>query len=353
MNYRIVNISTGSSSDCPSVLIIYTGGTIGMISDESGSLISFNFKQIISHIPALTRFDLKITVISFPETIDSSTVQVHHWMDMAYIIKENYNQYSGFVVLHGTDTMAFSASALSFLLQGLNKPVIFTGSQLPIGALRTDARENLITALEIASTQRDGVPVISEVCIYFSHLLLRGNRSKKVRSSHFSAFESANFPPLAVAGTVIDYNFSAIRPCDLSAIPAFNNKMDSNVTILKMFPGITEEVVDSILRIEGLKGVVLETYGSGNALTEQWFIDCLAEAISRDVVILNISQCTGGMVVQGKYATSKLLKEIGVLSGGDMTTEAAITKMMYLLGEENSLDALKNKLITSICGEMA
>ncbi|MGB5927105.1 MAG: asparaginase domain-containing protein, partial [Cyclobacteriaceae bacterium] len=239
MNYRILNINAGGPGAEANILIIYTGGTIGMITDDTGSLVSFNFRNILDKIPVLKSLKLRLTVISFPEPIDSSDINLYHWVDLGYIIHENYNQYDGFVVLHGTDTMAFTASALSFILEGLNKPVIFTGAQLPIGATRSDARENLITALEMAGTRLKGKPVVPEVCIYFNNHLLRGNRAKKAESIHFDAFESENYPPLAEAGVVIDYNFTAINPYSDEARLKFNHKLDSNVAILKLFPGIS------------------------------------------------------------------------------------------------------------------
>ncbi|MFA0963039.1 asparaginase [Roseivirga sp. BDSF3-8] len=353
MNYRIVNINAGSPTADANVLIIYTGGTIGMITDDSGSLISFNFKNIIEKIPVLKSLNTRITVISFPEPIDSSDVNLNHWVDIGYIIYENYNQYDGFVVLHGTDTMAYSASALSFILEGLSKPVIFTGAQLPIGATRSDARENLITALEIATTRLEGKPVVPEVCIYFNNHLLRGNRAKKAESIHFDAFESENYPPLAEAGVVIDYNLASIIERTDGQKLKFNHKLDSNVAILKLFPGMSRTVVESILNISGLKGVVMETYGSGNATTEKWFLECLEEAISKGIIVLNVSQCTGGRVLQGRYETSRMLPRLGVLSGSDLTTEAAITKMMVLLGTESDPGKVKERLVKPICGEMS
>lgn len=353
MKYRIVSINTKSSQKAKSsILIIYTGGTIGMITDESGALVSFNFRQIIEKIPSLTNFKMKLTVISFPEPLDSSDIKPSHWIDIGYIIYENYKQYDGFVVLHGTDTMAYTASALSFILEGLNKPVILTGAQLPIGARRTDARENLITALEIASSKLAGRPIVSEVCIYFGNVLLRGNRSKKVQSVQFSAFESENYPPLAEAGILIDYNWPALMKNEDQALK-YHDKFNTDVTILKLFPGINKKVVENILNIENLQGVILESYGSGNAPSEKWFIDCLVRAINKGIIVFNVSQCNGGRVIQGKYETSLILKNIGVLSGSDITMEAAITKMMYLLGNEKTKENIKELLVKPISGEMS
>jgi L-asparaginase len=242
---------------------------------------------------------------------------------------------------------------LSYMLHGLNKPVVFTGAQLPISAMRSDARENLMTALEIATAKIDGKPVVPEVCIFFNHMLLRGNRSKKVQSVHFDAFESENYPPLAEAGIIIDYNFPAISPLKTGSKLKFFNKLDNRVIILKLFPGITRQIMDSCFAIEGLRGVILETFGSGNSPSEKWFLDSLSDAIKKGIIILNVSQCNGGRVIQGRYQTSKDLLRIGVLSGGDITTEAAITKMMFLLGNETKESEVKRKLTEPIVGEMS
>lgn len=351
-NYKIVNINTASpGKPKAAVLIIYTGGTLGMSYDEHGSLVPFNFSRIVEKVPSIQEFNIHITVISFPELVDSANIRPDHWVSMAYIVHENYRRYDGFVVVHGTDTMAYSASALSFMLEGLNKPVIFTGAQLPIGSKRSDAHENFITALEIASEKRNGIPMVPEVCIYFGNLLLRGNRSSKRQSIHFDAFESENYPLLAEAGVMIDYTPSAIRPYDANRELVYHHKLDSNVAILKLFPGISRRVVESILQIPDIKGVVLETFGSGNAPTDNFMLDSLADAIDRGVIILNISQCSGGRVIQGRYKTSKTLEDIGIISGKDMTTEAAVTKMMYLLGKEKDREVVKQLLPQPICGE--
>lgn len=314
------------------VLIIYTGGTFGMMHDAEGTLVPFDFNEILGYLPTLKNLALELTVISFDTPIDSSNINPAHWTIIAQIIYENYLHNDGFVVLHGTDTMAFTASALSFMLEGLNKPVIFTGAQLPISDPRSDGRENLITALEIASASKDGEMLVPEVAIYFNYELLRGNRSRKVESMQFDAFESGNYPPLAKAGVKIDYNFTAIRKGRKDTPLHVHTVFDTNVAILKLFPGITSTIVQSVLNTPGLKGLIMETYGSGNAPTLPWLIDLLEQAIKKGVIIVNVSQCPGGMVIQGRYQTSRDLQRIGVIGGSDMTTEAAVTKLMVLLG---------------------
>ena len=354
MNYKIVRLNTAAKSDITSsVLIIYTGGTLGMAYDESGALVPFNFGQILEKIPNLTNMNVAITVISFPEPIDSSNVNMQHWVDMAYIIHENYDSYDGFVILHGTDTMAYSASMLSYMLKGLSKPVVFTGAQLPISAMRSDARENLMTALEIATAKANGNPIVPEVCIFFNHMLVRGNRAKKVQSVHFDAFESENYPALAEAGIIIDYNYAAIKPFEEGKKLKYYSKLDNRVMVLKLFPGITSKILDSCFDIEDMRGVILETYGSGNSPSESWFINSLSRAVKKGLIILNVSQCNGGRVIQGRYQTSKDLKKIGILSGGDITTEAAVTKMMFLLANEKEDSEIRRKLITPMAGEMS
>lgn len=349
--FKVVNIATTSEDPKSSILLIYTGGTFGMIYDDEGALAPFNFSLVLEKIPELHKLDLKLTVISFPEPVDSSNINVEQWEDMASILKDNYHQYDGFVILHGTDTMAYSASAISFMLRGVNKPIIFTGAQIPIGATRSDARENLITALEIASEKNGDHAMVTEVCLYFNFYLLKGNRAQKIRSSNFAAFESENYPYLAESGVEIVYNESYLKKYKEEKLE-YSPHLDPNVVILKIFPNISPAVVKGILSIEGLRGVILESYGSGNTMSYDWFIDRLKEAIDRDIVILNVSQCIGGSVIQGRYETSKKLTEIGVISGLDITTEAAVAKMMHLLGSERTTDQVKKKLTIPIRGEM-
>jgi L-asparaginase len=274
-----------------------------------------------------------------------------HWQTIGSIIFHHYQQQDGFVVLHGTDTMAFTASALSFMLRGLSKPVVFTGAQLPISEPRSDARENLITALEIASSKTNGSATVPEVSIFFDYQLLRGNRAKKVESMHFDAFESENYPALATAGVKIDYNLQAIRYPQPGEALSMWERFNPAVSILKLFPGITEASVRAVLQTPGVRAIVLETFGSGNAPSAAWFLRALEEAISRGILILNVSQCPGGMVMQGKYETSRQLETLGVISGSDMTTEAAVTKLMLLLGEL-SADEVRKKIREPLAGEI-
>jgi L-asparaginase len=334
MDLKTVSIHTALPGKARGrVLIIYTGGTFGMMYNEEGVLVPFDFKSIMLHLPILKNLLIEISVISFDPAIDSSNILPEHWITIGTIIRDNYDGYDGFVVLHGTDTMAYTASALSFMLEGLGKPVIFTGAQLPISEPRSDARENLITALDIATAKADGKPIVPEVCIYFDYELLRGNRSKKTESMQFDAFDSGNYPPLAKAGVKIDYNFALITSDRGNGHLNFRSKLDLNVAILKLFPGLTRQTVHSVLSAPDLKAVVLETYGSGNAPTLAWLIEELDAAIKKGVTIVNISQCSGGRVIQGRYETSRDLEAIGVVSGADMTTEAAVTKLMLLIGE--------------------
>ena len=373
MKYKTVRLNPRANTTrekTRSVLVIYTGGTFGMVYDpQTDQLVPFDFERVPDRLPELLRLDFDITLITLPDVIDSSNMKPAVWVELAQLIETNYGQYDSFVILHGTDTMAYTASALSFMLEGLRKPVILTGAQLPIGAPRTDARENFITALEIAAAvdlaavRRSAVdsaaqPLVPEVCIYFNSRLLRGNRASKQESVQFNAFASENYPPLATAGVSIDYNRLYIKPYLSGQTLQIRTALDPNVTILKLFPGITQPVVESILGIPALRGVVLETFGAGNAPTDGWFLNALKAAIDQGVLIINVSQCEGGRVTQGRYQTSKQLEQIGVVSGADITTEAAITKLMVLLGREHDRGAvamarLRTLLGVPIAGEMS
>lgn len=335
------------------VLLLFTGGTISMSEDPAtGALRPIDFDRLQEYIPELKQSGIRIKSIPFIPLIDSSDVHPSVWEQMAMLIQENYDEFDGFVVLHGTDTMAYSASALSFMLENLAKPVIFTGAQLPIGMMRSDAKENLITAIEIASAKENGQAIVPEVCIFFEDTLFRANRTTKKNAEHFSAFNSYNYPPLAKAGVHIKYFRSYIHYPTPDSKLRVRTRIDQNIAILKLFPGITEQTVHAILHIPNLKAVVLESFGSGNAPRRLWFYDELKDANERGILIVNKTQCSTGSVEMGRYETSLNLMNAGVISGFDCTTEAVVTKLMYLLGAFDSMDDIKHRLNISICGEM-
>jgi len=335
-----------------SILIIYTGGTIGMVKDKkSGVLKPFNFERIYEQIPVLKKYHFKIDFHCFDPPLDSSNINIDDWKQLANVIENNYESYDGFVVLHGSDTMAYTASALSFMLENLNKPVILTGSQLPLDDLRTDGRENLITAIEIAAAREDETPVVPEVCIYFENCLLRGNRTVKYNAENFNAFISGNYPKLAEVGIYIKYNRNYIRKPNFKKLKVHSH-LNRKVGILKLFPGITNDFVDGVLNKSGLEALVLETFGSGNALTDEWFLQTIETSVKRGLVVVNVTQCMTGTVEHGKYETSIGLGKAGVIGGFDMTTEAAVTKLMYLTGRYENRDDVKKLLQTSLRGEI-
>lgn len=336
------------------VLLIYTGGTIGMVEDaESGSLKPIDFSHLLEEIPELNKFDLNLEVISLDQPMDSSNIDLSFWLKLLELIEQNYELFDGFVILHGSDTMAYTASATSFLLENVNKPIIFTGSQLPIGKIRTDGKENLITAIEIAASMENGIPIVPEVAIYFEYALYRGNRTTKVSSENFEAFQSPNYPLLAEAGVNIKYNRFAIRKNDDEKLLVRKNIVNQVATI-KVFPGMRAEVFRAISQLEGLKGLLIETYGSGNAPINDWLQKELFKMNQREVMMVNITQCITGSVIQGKYQTGLQLEQAGVLSGKDMTFEAAITKMMYLLScEEFTHQERKHHMESNLRGEIS
>jgi len=338
----------------PNILLIYTGGTIGMIKDpETGALRSFDFDNLLDKIPELKLLACSIETISFDEPIDSSNMKPAYWIKIAEIINKNYHSCDGFVVLHGSDTMSYTASALSFMLENLAKPVIFTGSQLPIGDLRTDAKENLITSIQIASLQEKEQPVIKEVCLYFEYKLYRGNRTTKINAEHFEAFASLNYPDLVESGVHLKVNKEYLLKPKAGASLKLHKTLNNNITVVKLFPGISKNVLNSVFSTPNLQGVILETYGAGNTTSETWFINTLKESISKGIHIINVTQCSGGSVIMGQYETSTQLKEIGVISGKDMTTEAAIAKLMHLLSKNLSTKQFKEHFESSLCGEIS
>lgn len=338
------------------LLLIYTGGTIGMKQDMKDlTLKPFDFSQILDEVPEIRKFAFKIDTYSFEPPIDSSDVEPSLWQDLARLIKEKYEDYDGFIILHGTDTMSYSASALSFMLDGLTKPVIFTGSQLPIGVPRTDGKENLISAVEIASAKdEEGHPAVPEVCVCFDSLLMRGNRSTKVNSEVFRAFQSPNFPPLAEAGINIRYNNEYIRkPNDWYQSLTINTELDTRVSILKIHPGITPEVVRNILCGKDTRAIIMETYGSGNAPTRDWFLDIVRESSAMNKIIVNVTQCLAGTVNMNIYANGKALERAGVIDGYDSTTESALAKLFYLMGKSMDNEWVKAMMSRNLKGEIS
>jgi L-asparaginase len=337
-----------------SILLIYTGGTIGMIENsETGVLESFNFQHLKEHMPELKKLGYGVSTIQFDPPMDSSEMGPESWTKIVKIIADNYNTYDGFVVLHGTDTMSFTASALSFMLENLSKPVILTGSQLPIGMLRTDGKENLITAIEIAAAKENGQPIVPEVCIFFENDLMRGNRTSKINADHFNAFRSYNYPVLAHAGIYIKYDERQIYHSVSRKPLKPHYLLDRNVAILKLFPGISPLVIESILNIPGIKGIVMETFGSGNAPSQEWFLNMLKDAVDRGIVIVNITQCSAGSVEMHRYETGHKLLEAGVISGFDSTTESAVAKLMFLFGHGLSPEEVKEHMNCSLIGEIS
>lgn len=349
MVYKVI----GDMADTTKILLVYTGGTIGMVKDyKTGALKAFNFNNLMKSIPELKQLDCSVDSVSFDEPIDSSNMNTTHWVKIATIIEDNYDGFDGFVVLHGSDTMSYTASALSYMLEHLSKPVILTGSQLPIGDLRTDAKENLITSIQVAALQKNNKAIIQEVCLYFEYKLYRGNRTTKINAEHFEAFASLNYPELAESGVHLKVNKEYLRKKKHQKALKVHKNLDDNVAILKLFPGLNTNVLKSVLNIPNLKGLILETYGAGNAPTENWLLEDLKNAIKKGLYIVNVTQCSGGSVLLGQYETSEELQSLQIINGKDITTEAAVTKLMYLLGAGVSPKLFKTLFETPLRGEL-
>jgi L-asparaginase len=342
------------NATAPRLLILYTGGTVGMAVNRRQELVPMHFDRLGKKMPELRQLPYRLELLAFPEPFDSSNVTPTDWVQLAQLIGQHYAYFDGFVILHGTDTMAYSAAALSFLLEHLGKPVVFTGAQVPVGRNRSDATRNLLTALEIAAARhlRARTVRLPEVGVFFNDILIRGTRAKKVESQQFAAFKSENYPPLVRAGITLHFADKDIRLLPAAALKV-HERLVENVAVLRLFPGITASVVDAVLSVPGLRGCVLETYGSGNAPTAPWFLRCLEQASQRGVYILNVSQCEEGRVVQGRYETSAHLTSLGVIGGDDITSEAAITKLMFVLGLELSDTQTRHLLSQDLRGEIS
>jgi L-asparaginase len=337
----------------PNILLIYTGGTIGMIKNsETGALENFNFNDLLESIPELNLLDCNISSKSFSNPIDSSNMKPSNWIEIGTIIEDNYKNYDGFVILHGSDTMSYTASALSFMLENLSKPVIFTGSQLPIGDLRTDAKENLITSIQIASLVENNQPVVQEVGLYFEYKLYRANRTTKINAEHFEAFDSPNYPPLIISGVNLSINYQSLLTAKKNKKLVVHKIFEPNILLVKLFPGINKETINHLFSTPNLKGMIFETYGSGNITNEKWFLKALKIIIDKKIPVVNVTQCAGGSVDMNIYSTNVIYRNIGIISGKDISTEAAVTKLMLMLGQNIPANNFKTKFETSLRGEM-